>query len=92
MFFFCAFPKNDAKCTQMTRFPLNFYFSPMFDQLDGKMQSFHHLSGSSEFLVVAELGGGGDDGASWQHSQLFRQSLKDTENTSFEVLVHFEDA
>uniref|UniRef100_A0A3P8WDZ6 Peptide-N(4)-(N-acetyl-beta-glucosaminyl)asparagine amidase n=1 Tax=Cynoglossus semilaevis TaxID=244447 RepID=A0A3P8WDZ6_CYNSE len=59
---------------------------------DGKMQSFHHLSGSSEFLVVAELGGGGDDGASWQHSQLFRQSLKDTENTSFEVLVHFEDA
>ncbi|XP_020494304.2 peptide-N(4)-(N-acetyl-beta-glucosaminyl)asparagine amidase [Labrus bergylta] len=58
---------------------------------DGKMQSFQSLSGSSEFLVVAGLSGGEGD-ASWQHAQIFRQSLKETEESSFEVLVHLEDA
>ncbi|XP_029298561.1 peptide-N(4)-(N-acetyl-beta-glucosaminyl)asparagine amidase isoform X2 [Cottoperca gobio] len=58
---------------------------------DGKMQSFPSLSGSSEFIVVAELSGGEEE-SSWQHSQLFRQSLKETEESSFEILIHFEDA
>ncbi|XP_054462106.1 peptide-N(4)-(N-acetyl-beta-glucosaminyl)asparagine amidase [Anoplopoma fimbria] len=58
---------------------------------DGKMQSFQSLSGSSEFIVVAELSGGEEE-TSWQHSQLFRQSLKETEDTSFEILIHLEDA
>lgn len=58
---------------------------------DGKMQSFQSLSGCSEFVVEAGLSGGDGD-ASWQHSQLFRQSLKQTEESTFEVLVHLEDA
>ncbi|XP_076611478.1 peptide-N(4)-(N-acetyl-beta-glucosaminyl)asparagine amidase [Chaetodon auriga] len=58
---------------------------------DGKMQSFQSLSGSSEFTVVAELRGGEGE-TSWQHSQLFRQSLKQTEESSFEILIHLDDA
>ncbi|XP_068431681.1 peptide-N(4)-(N-acetyl-beta-glucosaminyl)asparagine amidase [Clinocottus analis] len=57
---------------------------------DGKMHSFQSLSGSSEVIVVAELGGGEED-TSWQHSQLFRQSLKEKES-SFEICIHLEDA
>ncbi|GAA6226748.1 peptide-N(4)-(N-acetyl-beta-glucosaminyl) asparagine amidase-like [Lates japonicus] len=57
---------------------------------DGKMHSFSNLSGSSDFIVVAELSGGEGD-AFWQHSQLFRQSLKETES-SFEILIQLEDA
>ncbi|XP_042363102.1 peptide-N(4)-(N-acetyl-beta-glucosaminyl)asparagine amidase [Plectropomus leopardus] len=55
---------------------------------DGKMQSFQSVSGSSDLIVVAELSGG----ESWQHSQLFRQSLKETEESSFEILIHLDDA
>lgn len=58
---------------------------------DGKMQSFQSLSGSSELLVVAALSGGEGE-TSWQHSQLFRQSLKQTEESSFEIIIHLEDA
>ncbi|XP_062265410.1 peptide-N(4)-(N-acetyl-beta-glucosaminyl)asparagine amidase [Platichthys flesus] len=58
---------------------------------DGKMQSFPSLSGSSDIVVVAELSGGEGE-ASWQHSQLFRESLKETEESSFEILIHLEDA
>uniref|UniRef100_A0A8D3DJ86 Peptide-N(4)-(N-acetyl-beta-glucosaminyl)asparagine amidase n=1 Tax=Scophthalmus maximus TaxID=52904 RepID=A0A8D3DJ86_SCOMX len=54
---------------------------------DGKMQSFPSLCGSSDFIVEAQLCDG-----SWQHSQLFRQSLKETEEPSFEILIHLEDA
>ncbi|TDH04368.1 hypothetical protein EPR50_G00152750 [Perca flavescens] len=58
---------------------------------DGKMQSFQNLSGSSEFTVVAGLRGGEEE-TSWQHSQLFRQSLKETEESSFEILIHLDNA
>ncbi|XP_071355410.1 peptide-N(4)-(N-acetyl-beta-glucosaminyl)asparagine amidase [Trachinotus anak] len=58
---------------------------------DGKMQSFSTLCGSSDFIIVAELSGGEGE-TSWQHSQLFRQSLKETEESSFEILIHLEDA
>nr|XP_020476497.1 peptide-N(4)-(N-acetyl-beta-glucosaminyl)asparagine amidase [Monopterus albus] len=58
---------------------------------DGKMQLFSCLSGSSDFVLVAELSGGEGE-TSWQHSQLFRQSLKETEESSFEILIHIEDA
>lgn len=63
----------------------------MFELSDGKMQSFQSLSGSSELIVVAELSGGEGE-TSWQHSQLFRQNLKQTEEPSFEILIHLEDA
>lgn len=65
--------------------------SPLFEPSDGKMQSFSSLSGSSDFLIVAELSGGEGE-TLWQHSQLFRQSLKETEESSFEILIHLEDA
>lgn len=58
---------------------------------DGKMQSIPSLSGSSELTVAATLQGG-DGEASWQHSQLFRQSLKQSDESSFEILIHLEDA
>ncbi|XP_040910202.1 peptide-N(4)-(N-acetyl-beta-glucosaminyl)asparagine amidase [Toxotes jaculatrix] len=58
---------------------------------DGEMQPFSSLSGSSDFIVVAELSGGEGE-TMWQHSQLFRQSLKETEKPSFEILIHLEDA
>ncbi|XP_035038415.2 peptide-N(4)-(N-acetyl-beta-glucosaminyl)asparagine amidase [Hippoglossus stenolepis] len=58
---------------------------------DGNMQSFPSLSGSSDIVVAAELSGGEGE-ASWQHSQLFRESLKETEESSFEILIHLEDA
>ncbi|KAF7656148.1 hypothetical protein LDENG_00045790 [Lucifuga dentata] len=58
---------------------------------DGKLQVFPSLIGSSEFIIVAELRGGEGE-SSWQHSQLFRQSLKHAEEYSFEILIHLEDA
>lgn len=63
----------------------------MFELSDGEMLSFQSLAGSSELIVVAGLSGGEGE-ASWQHSQLFRQSLKQTEESSFEILIHLEDA
>ncbi|KAK2830024.1 hypothetical protein Q5P01_017955 [Channa striata] len=58
---------------------------------DGKMQSFSSLAGSTDVIVEAELSGGEGE-TSWQHSQLFRQSLKETEDSSFEILIYLEDA
>ncbi|XP_034069723.1 peptide-N(4)-(N-acetyl-beta-glucosaminyl)asparagine amidase isoform X2 [Gymnodraco acuticeps] len=58
---------------------------------DGKMQDLPSVSGCSEFIIEAGLSGGEEETA-WQHSQIFRQSLKETEEPSFEILVHLEDA
>ncbi|KAM4631215.1 peptide-N(4)-(N-acetyl-beta-glucosaminyl)asparagine amidase [Polymixia lowei] len=58
---------------------------------DGRMQSFPSLSGSSELVIEAELSGGEGE-SSWQHSQLFRQSLQETEESSFEILIDLDDA
>ncbi|XP_069575274.1 peptide-N(4)-(N-acetyl-beta-glucosaminyl)asparagine amidase [Brachyistius frenatus] len=58
---------------------------------DGKMLSISSLSGSSELIVAAELSGGEGE-ASWQHSQLFRRSLNETEETSFEIIIDLQDA
>lgn len=57
---------------------------------DGNARSFPDVAGSSELIVTAELGGGDGDG-SWQHSQLFRQSLKQTEDYPFEVQIYLDD-
>ncbi|XP_061598071.1 peptide-N(4)-(N-acetyl-beta-glucosaminyl)asparagine amidase [Cololabis saira] len=58
---------------------------------DGKMQVFSGLSGSSELIVTAELSGGEGDN-SWQHTQLFRQSLKEPEDSSLEIIISLQDA
>lgn len=63
---------------------------PVFHPSDGNTRSFQNFAGSSELIVTAELGGGDGD-ASWQHSQLFRQSLKQTEDYSFEVQIYLDD-
>lgn len=63
---------------------------PVFGPSDGNTQSFQNLAGSSELVVTAELSGGHGD-ASWQHSQLFRQSLTQAEDPSFEVQIHLDD-
>ncbi|XP_057683548.1 peptide-N(4)-(N-acetyl-beta-glucosaminyl)asparagine amidase isoform X1 [Corythoichthys intestinalis] len=57
---------------------------------DGSMKSFKCLNGCHEFTVTALLSGG-EGNASWQHSQLFRQSLKEKEQSSFEILIHLKD-
>ncbi|XP_037549498.1 peptide-N(4)-(N-acetyl-beta-glucosaminyl)asparagine amidase [Nematolebias whitei] len=57
---------------------------------DGTLQSFPSWSSSSELFVVAELSGGEGD-LSWQHSQLFRQSLEEQEEPSFEVIINLQD-
>lgn len=62
----------------------------MFDPSDGTTQSFPAVAGSSQLLLTAELGGGDGD-AAWQHSQLFRESLEQTEERSLEVQIHLED-
>lgn len=56
---------------------------------DGELHSFSNVSGGTELIVEAELTGG-DGSTSWQHAQLFRQSLKDTEKVLFEVMVELE--
>lgn len=63
---------------------------PVSNPSDGSTRSFQNVAGSSDLIVTAELGGGDGD-ASWQHSQLFRQSLKQTEDYSFEVQIYLDD-
>ncbi|XP_036411446.1 peptide-N(4)-(N-acetyl-beta-glucosaminyl)asparagine amidase [Megalops cyprinoides] len=58
---------------------------------DGEMHSAPSLSGSTELVVEAELSGG-DGETSWQHAQLFRQSLTDPEEPSFEIIISMEEA
>ncbi|TRY74150.1 hypothetical protein DNTS_004221 [Danionella cerebrum] len=58
---------------------------------DGGMHRFSNLSGGTELIVEAELTGGEGD-VSWQHTQLFRQSLKEKDKAMFEVLVEMEDS
>ncbi|XP_056438336.1 LOW QUALITY PROTEIN: peptide-N(4)-(N-acetyl-beta-glucosaminyl)asparagine amidase [Gadus chalcogrammus] len=53
---------------------------------DGSLQSFP-LSGSTELVIEAELCGG-EGALSWQHAQLFRQSLTETAEPSIEILLH----
>ncbi|XP_067282223.1 peptide-N(4)-(N-acetyl-beta-glucosaminyl)asparagine amidase isoform X1 [Pseudorasbora parva] len=58
---------------------------------DGELHSSSSLSGGKELIVEAELTGGEGE-VSWQHAQLFRQSLKDTEKILFEMLVEMEES
>ncbi|KAK7124588.1 hypothetical protein R3I94_018836 [Phoxinus phoxinus] len=57
---------------------------------DGELHSSSRLSGGEELIVEAELTGGEGE-VSWQHTQLFRQSLKDKEKVLFEIVVEMEE-
>ncbi|XP_035648869.1 peptide-N(4)-(N-acetyl-beta-glucosaminyl)asparagine amidase [Oncorhynchus keta] len=57
---------------------------------DGEMHLLLGLSGSSELVLEAELAGGEGE-SSWQHSQLFRRSLNEPEESSLEILVEMEE-
>ncbi|XP_055354890.1 peptide-N(4)-(N-acetyl-beta-glucosaminyl)asparagine amidase-like [Paramacrobiotus metropolitanus] len=52
-------------------------------------QKIKHLQGVHSFSIVAELHGGSGSEA-WQHAQLFRQDLKDTD-CPFEVVVKLQN-
>ncbi|XP_016419100.1 peptide-N(4)-(N-acetyl-beta-glucosaminyl)asparagine amidase-like [Sinocyclocheilus rhinocerous] len=58
---------------------------------DGELHSSSSLSGGKELIVEAELTGGEGE-VSWQHVQLFRQSLKDTEKVLFEIMVEMDES
>lgn len=58
---------------------------------DGRPHTVPPLRGSTDFIIAAELSGGDGD-VSWQHAQIFRQSLKEKDKASFEILVELEKA
>ncbi|KAG9335654.1 hypothetical protein JZ751_004305 [Albula glossodonta] len=58
---------------------------------DGEMHPAPSFSGSTELIVEAELAGGEGE-SSWQHAQLFRQSLAEPKEPSFEMLLELEEA
>ncbi|KAM8883870.1 peptide-N(4)-(N-acetyl-beta-glucosaminyl)asparagine amidase isoform 1-T1 [Synchiropus picturatus] len=57
---------------------------------NGVMYPLLALNGCSEFTITAELSGGEGE-TSWQHAQLFRQSLSE-DVVSFEIIVQLQDA
>ncbi|XP_064205332.1 peptide-N(4)-(N-acetyl-beta-glucosaminyl)asparagine amidase [Anguilla rostrata] len=58
---------------------------------DGEMHSAPSFSGRTELEVEAELAGG-EGACSWQHAQLFRQSLEEPKEPSLEILIELEEA
>ncbi len=73
------------------RLTSNYNISNRFVFTDGELHSSSSLSGGKELIVEAELTGGEGE-VSWQHAQLFRQSLKDMEKVIFEILVEMEES
>ncbi|CAC5363219.1 E3.5.1.52 [Mytilus coruscus] len=53
-----------------------------------EFQTVHDLEGEDGMTITADLSEGKGDN-SWQHTQLFRQSVSDLEFYPFEVKVHF---
>lgn len=64
------------------------YFFIFFS--DKTLHSFQNFTGVTELVLEAELTGGEGD-ASWQHTQLFRQSLKDQEEYPLEIIIALDD-
>ncbi|KAJ8267369.1 hypothetical protein COCON_G00125410 [Conger conger] len=58
---------------------------------DGEMHVAQRMAGCTELVVEAELSGGEGE-CSWQHAQLFRQSLQDPQEPSLEILIQLEEA
>lgn len=63
-----------------------FFFLPT----DKIPRSYHDFSGATEVILEAELSRG-DGVVAWQHTQLFRQSLKDQEENCLEIIIKFSD-
>ncbi|KAL2079871.1 hypothetical protein ACEWY4_023664 [Coilia grayii] len=55
---------------------------------DGEAHELPALAGATEMTIQVEL----EEGSSWQHAQLFRQGLKETDKSSLEIVVEMEDA
>ena len=62
-------------------------YSPRSVYIPGSndLQTVNDLMGEDELTITADLSGG----HSWQHTQLFRQSLSDEDVYPFEVVVSF---
>ncbi|XP_066571832.1 peptide-N(4)-(N-acetyl-beta-glucosaminyl)asparagine amidase isoform X2 [Amia ocellicauda] len=58
---------------------------------DNTLHSFQNVSGATDLVLEAILSGGEGD-TSWQHAQLFRQSLKEVEESSLEIIITMVDA
>ncbi len=81
----------NKKMPKIGRLTSNYNISNRFVFTDGELHSSSSLSGGKELIVEAELTGGEGE-VSWQHAQLFRQSLKDMEKVIFEILVEMEES
>ncbi|XP_032018160.1 peptide-N(4)-(N-acetyl-beta-glucosaminyl)asparagine amidase isoform X2 [Hylobates moloch] len=57
---------------------------------DNNLHSYADFSGATEVILEAELSRGDGDVA-WQHTQLFRQSLNDHEESCLEIIIKFSD-
>ncbi|XP_069504870.1 peptide-N(4)-(N-acetyl-beta-glucosaminyl)asparagine amidase isoform X2 [Ambystoma mexicanum] len=57
---------------------------------DKILHSYADFSGATDVFLEAELGGG-EGSAAWQHTQLFRESLHNSKETSLEILITFKE-
>lgn len=61
-----------------------------FPPIDKNLCSYSDFSGATEVMLEAVLNGG-DGGAAWQHTQLFRESLTGCGENCLEIIIKLSD-